>query len=69
MNNTKQKTRFLGLKDLENLCREFAKSQGFYGRLLENLQDLTKEDRQQLNKEIKRQKLTTDLDLILWVES
>lgn len=62
-------TKFLGIKDLEDLCKTLAKSQGFYGRLLANLQELDKEQRKELNTQIKKQRFTDTLDLILWLES
>lgn len=59
---------FLGLDDLESLASTLAQSQGFYGRLLENLHEMDTEQRQQLNNTIKKQRFTTSLDMILWIE-
>ena len=59
---------FLGLDDLEALSHTLAQSQGFYGRLLASLQELDTEQRQKLNSTIKKQRFTTSLDLILWIE-
>lgn len=59
---------FLGVDDLEALASTLARSQGFYGRLLASLQELDTEHRQKLNDTIKKQRFTTSLDLILWVE-
>lgn len=61
-------SKFLGLADLEALASTLAHSQGFYGRLLQQLKQLDKEDRQKLNDTIKKQRLTDTLDLILWIE-
>ena len=61
-------SKFLGLADLEALASTLAKSQGFYGRLLASSQELDTEQRQKLNDTIKKQRFTTSLDLILWIE-
>ena len=67
MNNTN--TKFLGLADLEALAQTLATSQGFYGRLLERLQELDTDEQKQLDDTIKAQKFTTQLDLIFWLEA
>lgn len=58
----------LGFKDLYNLCAELSHSQGFYGRMLANLQELNEEQIAELDKEIKSHNFRNDLDLIYWLE-
>ena len=67
MNNTN--TKFLGLADLEALAQTLATSQGFYGRLLANLQELDTDERQELDETIKARHFTDTLDLIFWLEA
>ena len=59
---------YLGFKDLLDLARELSCSQGFYSRLYRDLLQLDKEDIQTLDEEIKKNKFTDTLDLILWLE-
>ena len=58
----------LGFEDLYELCAELSHSQGFYGRLLANLQELNEEEIAELDEHIKAQNLKTKLDLIYWLE-
>lgn len=58
----------LGFKDLYELCESLSHSQGFYGRLLANLQELNEEEIAELDEQIKAQNLNTELDLIFWLE-
>lgn len=58
----------MGFKDLYDLCDELRFSQGFYGRLFRQLQEMTDEDIAILDEEMKRQKLKDKLDIILWLE-
>lgn len=58
----------LGFKDLYNLCAELSHSQGFYGRLLADLQELDEDEIAELDERIKEQNFTNELDLILWLE-
>lgn len=61
--------RYLGIEDLFDLCRSLQHSQGFYGRLLNNLNDMTDDEKDHLNSVMLEQKFTSDLDIILWLES
>lgn len=58
----------LGFEDLYELCAKLSHSQGFYGRLLADLQELNEEEIAELDERIKSQKLETELDLIYWLE-
>lgn len=58
----------LGFEDLYELCCELSHSQGFYGRLLSDLQELDEDEIAELDEKIKEQNFTNKLDLILWLE-
>jgi hypothetical protein len=62
------KNKYLGFKDLLKLAEQLAPSQGFYGRLLNELEQMNKDDRKELNKLIRKQKLLTPVDLINYIE-
>ena len=57
------------IKDLFELCEELSFSQGFYGRLLRQLNEMSEQDLHELDLQIKNANLQTSLDLILWLES
>lgn len=56
------------IKDLFDLCEELRFSQGFYGRLLRQLNELDEFQLHELDLQIKNANLQTSLDLILWLE-
>lgn len=56
------------IKDLFNLCETMQYSQGFYGRLLRQLNDMDEFQLHELDVEIRNANLQTSLDLILWLE-
>lgn len=56
------------IKDLFDLCNELSRSQGFYGRLLNALNELDEFQLHDLDLQIKNANLQTSLDLILWLE-
>lgn len=56
------------IKDLFDLCEELRFSQGFYGRLLNTLNELDEFQLHELDLQIKNANLQTSLDLILWLE-
>lgn len=56
------------IKDLFELCNELSRSQGFYGRLLNALNELDEFQLHELDLQIKNANLQTSLDLILWLE-
>ena len=58
----------LGFEDLYELCAELAHSQGFYGRLLASLNEMSDEEIADIDNVIKEQNFTNKLDLILWLE-
>lgn len=50
------------------VIRNLARSQGFYGRLLNAIENFTDEEMKKWNETIENQGFTDDLDLILWLE-
>ena len=56
------------IKDLFDLCEQLKYSQGFYGRLLAQLNEMCEEDLHELDLQIQNANLQTSLDLILWLE-
>lgn len=56
------------IKDLFELCEELRFSQGFYGRLLNTLNELDEFQLHELDLQIQNANLQTSLDLILWLE-
>ena len=56
------------IKDLFDLCEQLKYSQGFYGRLLRQLNEMCEEDLHELDLQIQNANLQTSLDLILWLE-
>lgn len=50
------------------IIRNLASSQGFYGRLLNTIENFTDEEMEKWNETIENQGFTDDLDLILWLE-
>ena len=56
------------INDLFELCKTLAQSQGFYCRLLQQLNDMCEDDLHELDLQIKNANLQTSLDLILWLE-
>lgn len=56
------------INDLFELCEELRFSQGFYGRLLNTLNEMSEQDLHELDLQIQNANLQTSLDLILWLE-
>lgn len=56
------------IRDLFSLCETMQYSQGFYGRLLRQLNDMDEFQLHELDIEIRNANLQTSLDLILWLE-
>lgn len=55
-------------KQAIEVIRKLASSQGFYGRLLNEIENFTDEEMKKWNETIENQGFTDDLDLILWLE-
>ena len=54
--------------DLIKLCKKLAPSQGFYGRLLEKLENMDEQDLSDIDSAMQGANLKDDLDIILWLE-
>lgn len=52
-----------------NAIRDLAMSQGFYGRLLEQIEEASEEDREAYLDELEQQCFADVLDLVLYLES
>lgn len=49
--------------------KELARSQGFYGRLLESIEEASKEDRENFLASLEAQNFNDVIDLILYLEA
>ena len=58
----------MGVKDLFDLCRKLAPSQGFYGRLLAQLEEMDENDLDLVDQDMKEANLKDELDIIMWLE-
>lgn len=56
------------MEDIIKLIRELAKSQGFYGRLLENILELDDESYEELAGLWESKNFKDELDFILYIE-
>lgn len=54
--------------DLIKLCKKFAQSQGFYGRLLEKLENMDEGELADLDYSMQSANLKDELDIIMWLE-
>ena len=54
--------------DLIRVCKDLAKSQGFYGRLLAQLEEMDEQDLSDIDSAMQSANLKDDLDIILWLE-
>jgi hypothetical protein len=58
----------MGVKDLFALCRKLAPSQGFYGRLLAQLEEMDENDLDLVEQDMKEANLKDEVDIIMWLE-
>jgi hypothetical protein len=58
----------MGIEDLFALCRKLAPSQGFYGRLLAQLEEMDENDLDLINQDMKEANLKDEIDIITWLE-
>ena len=54
--------------DLIKLCKKLAPSQGFYGRLLEKLENMDEQDLSDIDSAMQSANLKDELDIIMWLE-
>jgi predicted Ser/Thr protein kinase len=67
MNNVKEKE-YLTFEDFMNFISTMACSQGFYGRLKRDIQELDCDELEKLKKVIENKKFTDTLDIVFWLE-
>ena len=54
--------------DLIKLCKKLAPSQGFYGRLLEKLENMDESELADLDYSMQEANLQDEIDMIMWLE-
>ena len=59
--------KYLTYEQVIDLIRSLSRSQGLYGRLLNNIME-NEEVQEELKKVVEEQKFETELDFILWYE-
>lgn len=64
----KKEARNMGVADLILLCKQLAQSQGFYGRLLRQLQEADDDALNEIDKTMLKHKFKDTLDVVLWLE-
>ena len=66
------KKKYLDYEDFRNMVKSLSRSQGFYGRIYEQLLELEQEGNEEyledFKKEIDNLKATRELDFIYWLE-
>lgn len=55
-------------EDIMTVFRDFARSQGFYGRLVEAIETCEPEQREEFWEELEAQNFQNPLDVILYIE-
>lgn len=54
--------------DLIKLCKKLAPSQGFYGRLLKQLEEMDEQELSDIDTVMQGLNLKDELDIIMWLE-
>lgn len=54
--------------EITRLFQRLAQSQGFYGRILRNIDNLSESDREEFWVEMEAQNFADDIDVILFIE-
>ena len=57
------------MDEILGLIKSLSKSQGFYGRLLRDIEELSSEDYDRLAKELEGQNFQDDLDVVFYFET
>ena len=55
--------------DLIKLCRKLAPSQGFYGRLLAQLEEMDEQELSDIDTVMQGLNLKDELDIVMWLEN
>ena len=56
------------VNDLIELCKKLAGSQGFYGRLLRDLNEMDEDALAEIDEAMQGANLSDELDIIMWLE-
>lgn len=59
---------FMTFKKALEVVRELSSSQGFYGRLLQSMEDMTEEEKAKLEQDLEHNKVKDTMDLIFYFE-
>lgn len=62
------KEKFMTFEKALEIVRELSYSQGFYGRLLRNMQEMDEEQRKELEEDFEYNKVKDSMDLIFYFE-
>lgn len=60
--------KYLSLEDVIRLITTLSHSQGFYGRLLRDINEMDEEGIEKLRKVIEEKKFKDNIEFILWIE-
>lgn len=63
-----EKEKFMTFEKTLEIVRELSYSQGFYGRLLRNMQEMDEEQRKELEEDFEYNKVKDSMDLIFYFE-
>lgn len=63
-----EKEKFMTFEKALEIARELSYSQGFYGRLLRNMQEMDEEQRKELEEDFEYNKVKDSMDLIFYFE-
>lgn len=63
-----EKEKFMTFEKVLEIVRELSYSQGFYGRLLRNMQEMDEEQRKELEEDFEYNKVKDSMDLIFYFE-
>lgn len=56
-------------EEILEVIKALSKSQGYYGRLLRNIENMNKHELETIKKELERKNFKDSLDLILYLEN
>lgn len=59
---------FMTFEKALEVVRELSSSQGFYGRLLQNMEDMTEDEKAELEQDLEHNKVKDRMDLIFYFE-
>lgn len=59
---------FLTSTDVVNLIKDLSKSQGFYGRLLEQIKNFSEDQMKEFSELVEKEKFSDPVDVVLFFE-